>query len=211
MAMVRKSLIAFAVVIVGFLAYIQFRPSEMHVERTAHMSVQPEVVFGLIDHLRSWERWDPWNELDPNQTTTYSGPEQGEGAVAEWSGNDQVGKGRMELVKSEPPQRVVVSLQFLEPFESEATTEFVLKPMDGGEGTEVTWSMSSEYSYMEKAMGLFVDFEHLIGNDFEKGLAKLEQVALAEAERRAKAAAEAETSARAEAEPEPEAESVGGE
>ncbi len=48
---------------------------------------------------------------------TYSGEAQGVGAVYGWEGNKKVGSGRMEILKSQEPSKVVIKLDFFSPFE----------------------------------------------------------------------------------------------
>ena len=43
-------------------------------------------------------------------------------------------------------------------------------------GTTVTWTMTGSNSFMNKAVGLFVNVNLLLGNDFETGLSKLKAV-----------------------------------
>jgi len=57
---------------------------------------------------------------------TYGGAESGKGAVYAWDGNDTVGKGRMEIVDSTPPHRVVIKLDFLKPFEGHNMAELTV-------------------------------------------------------------------------------------
>jgi uncharacterized protein YndB with AHSA1/START domain len=92
-----------------------------------------------------------------------------------WSGNDDVGEGRMTITDSRPNELVKVDLQFLKPFESQSVTEFTFKPADGG--TAVDWTMSGENNFMGKAFDLFVGMDKQIGGDFEKGLAQMKAAA----------------------------------
>ena len=100
---------------------------------------------------------------------------QGKGAVYEWDGNDDVGKGRMEIVESNPPSRVGIRLDFLRPFEAHNTAEFTLAPE--GDATRVTWAMYGPMPFASKVMSLFFSMDRMIGKDFEAGLAKMKSVA----------------------------------
>ena len=101
----------------------------------------------------------------------YSGADSGVGSVYEWSGNSEVGAGRMEISQSVPDSKVAVDLHFTAPFEAQNTTEFVLTPRDNR--TVVTWAMFGPAPYLSKLMGLFVSMDSMVGRDFEAGLKAL--------------------------------------
>ncbi len=198
--MVRNLAIVLVLAGGGFVAYVTVQPDQMYIERTAMISAPPDVVFDLLDDFTSWQRWSPWRNIDPDMKTKLSGPPQGPGAVYEWSGNDEVGKGRMEIVVADPGQGVTYDITFIEPFEGQNRTEITIEPHD--EGTGVSWVMRGENSFMAKVAGVFMDMDATIGADFERGLAKLDAVASLEVVARAEAAAEARAAAAAAAEEE---------
>ncbi len=169
--MLKKILFAILLVVLAFLVVVSLRPSSYAVQRTATVPAPPEVAFATVNNFRHWKAWSPWAKLDPNMTERYSGPEVGEGAVYEWEGNDDVGKGRMTIRESTPHEHIGIFLEFLEPFASVSDTDFRFKPVPGG--TEVTWAMQGELGFLEKGVGMFMDMEGMIGNDFEKGLAQM--------------------------------------
>ena len=50
--------------------------------------------------------------------------------------------------------------------------------VDAGDGaTKVPWSMSGENTFLSKAFGLFMSMDDLIGDDYERGLALLDEAA----------------------------------
>jgi len=105
---------------------------------------------------------------------TYSGAGSGKGAVYEWEGNSQVGAGRMEIIDTSP-HKVTIKLDFIKPLEGHNTAEFTLEPK--GESTDVTWAMYGPAPYISKLMGVFLNMDKMIGNDFATGLANLKTVA----------------------------------
>jgi hypothetical protein len=113
--------------------------------------------------------------LDPAMTKNHSGAASGQGAVYEWEGNSDVGKGRMEITESAPPSRIKIKLDFLAPFEAHNTAEFALQPAGGG--TNVVWAMHGENNFMGKVMQVFMDMDSMIGKDFETGLANMKAAA----------------------------------
>jgi uncharacterized protein YndB with AHSA1/START domain len=168
-----------AVVIAAFvgavLAYASTRPDAFRVQRTLNIEAPPERIFELISDLRSWSAWSPYEKKDPAMKRTLSGATSGTGAVYEWEGNGDVGKGRMEIAGTLPPTKVVIKLDFVAPFEAHNTVEFSLEPR--GDATNVSWANFGPSPYVSKLMGIFFDIDAMIGKDFEDGLASLKVVA----------------------------------
>lgn len=169
--MLKKILIGIVVIVLCILAYATTQPDSFSVERKISIAVPPEKVFANINDFHAWEAWSPWAKLDPAMKTTYGGAPAGVGATYDWSGNSDVGSGKMEITGSTPASNVTIKLDFMEPFESHNTTVFTLTPSGGG--TDVTWSMSGPSPYISKVMSTFMSMDKMIGGDFEKGLQQL--------------------------------------
>jgi hypothetical protein len=159
----------------ALLAYAATRPGTMRVERSTAVKATPPQIFPLINDFRRWTAWSPWEKIDPALNRTYKGAAQGRGAVYEWTGNRQVGQGRMEITDAAEPGRVTIDLDFIKPFKAHNVTRFELVPE--GDSTRVTWTMTGATPFMGKVMGVFVDMDQMIGKDFEKGLVALKAVA----------------------------------
>lgn len=142
------------------------------VERRGVIGAPLEQVYAAIVDLRRWQHWSPWEGRDPDMERSYSGADAGVGAVYAWSGNREVGEGRMEITSVEEPSAVALELRFLEPFTSQSTTTFGLEPADGG--TRVTWTMSSPTTFMTRVVGILMSMDAMIGQDFEQGLEQLD-------------------------------------
>ena len=177
--MLRKILIALAVIVLGLVAVILSRPDSFRIVRSATIAAPADVVFPMINDLHNWAAWSPWAELDPNMKLTYSGAQSGVGAVYSWVGNDKVGEGRMTILESQPNDKIVIKLEVMKPFEATNTTNFIIKPETGG--VDVTWDMTGINNFMSKAVSLAMDMDKEVGGDFAKGLAKLKTVAEAKA------------------------------
>jgi uncharacterized protein YndB with AHSA1/START domain len=153
------------------LGYAATQPDSFRVERSITITAPAEKIFPLINDYRGWVLWSPWDQKDPGMQRTYSGADAGVGAVYAWSGNSDVGSGRMEIIQSVPDERVAVDLRFTAPFEARNTVEFFLTPRE--DGTSVTWAMYGSAPFLSKLIGLFVSMDDMVGGDFEKGLAAL--------------------------------------
>src|SRR6266849_5891596 len=173
--MLKIILIALAVVVVVFLSVVAMQPSDFRITRSATIAAPPEAVFAQVNDLHNWEAWSPWAKLDPNAKSTYEGPAAGVGAAFAWSGNNQIGEGRMTVTESRPNELVRFKLDFLNPFKATNTAEFTFKPE--GNQTAVTWSMYGKNSFIGKAIGLFINCYKMVGGQFEQGLAQMKSVA----------------------------------
>ena len=92
-----------AVVLTGaLLAFAATKPHTFRLQRSITINAPPEKIFSLINDFKSWVAWSPWEKMDPALKRTYSGAAQGQRAVYEWNGNNQVGQGRMEITESAP-------------------------------------------------------------------------------------------------------------
>ena len=145
------------------------------VQRSATINAPATRVYAHIVDFHQWADWSPWDDMDPDMNKTYSGAEVGTGAKYAWSGNRKVGQGSMEIIESVEPSRVQIALEFVKPFKASNTTVFSLQPE--GEGTNVTWAMTGDKTFMTRVMGIFKSMDSMVGPDFERGLAKLKAVA----------------------------------
>ncbi len=172
--MLKKILIALAVIIVVFVGVVALQPSDFRVTRSANMSAPPAAVFDQVNDLHKWEAWSPWAKLDPNAKNTFEGPPAGTGAVFAWAGNSQVGEGKMTITESRPNELVQFRLEFLKPMAGTSDAELTFKA-DGNQ-TTVRWTMTGKNNFIAKAMCLFVSMDKMVGGDFEKGLASIKSI-----------------------------------
>ncbi|RJF87821.1 polyketide cyclase [Oleomonas cavernae] len=159
------------VVVAGLLIFAATKPDSFRIERTASIKAPPEKIFALINDLHQWTRWSPYEKIDPALKRTYGGAEAGKGATYEWSGNKNVGSGRMEILDTQVPSRILIKLDFMTPFEGHHTAEFTLVPT--GETTSVTWAMYGTHPFLGKVIGIFFNMDKMVGGQFEEGLANL--------------------------------------
>ncbi|MBI5070031.1 MAG: SRPBCC family protein [Deltaproteobacteria bacterium] len=177
--MLKKVLLVVAAIVAVLVAVIATRPAGYQVERSATVAAPPEVVYAQVADFGRWAQWSPWAKLDPGMKTTLTGAPGSVGHGYAWVGNDKVGEGRMTITEAAPGSRVAIKLEFLKPMEAVSPTTFTFAP--DGAGTRVSWKMVGTNNFMGKAMSLFMDFEKMIGGDFEKGLSQLRAAAEAEA------------------------------
>lgn len=169
--MLKTILIAFAAALGALLAYAATRPDSFTIERSARVKAAPERVFALINDLKAFNGWNPYEKKDPALKGTYAGPQAGVGARYGWESRE-VGVGSLEIVETAAPAKVAMKLDFVRPFEAHNRAEFTIRPAPDG-SSEVTWAMHGPQTYVSKLMGVIFNMDKMVGKDFEEGLANL--------------------------------------
>ena len=159
-----------AVAVVLLLLFAATRPGTFAVQRSTRIHAAPERLFGMINDMHQFNNWNPYNKKDPAMQGSYRGPAAGPGAAFDFSGNKNAGTGSLEIVESEP-RKVTMRLDMKKPLEGHNMVEFRL--VRHGNETEVTWAMHGASPFIAKLAGIFMNMDHMIGRDFEAGLASL--------------------------------------
>ena len=170
--------VVIALLIAALLVFAASKPDTFRVQRSASIAAPAEKIFLHINDLHAHHAWSPF-EKDPAMKRTHSGAPSGKGAVYEWEGNREVGKGRIAITESVPSSRLVLALDMLKPFEAHNTVEYTLEPKDKATNieTNVTWAMYGRQPFMAKLMSTFINCDKLVGSQFELGLANLKAIA----------------------------------
>ena len=167
-------LLALAVVVILLIVFVAGQPDEFKLVRETKISVPREKIFPHVNDLRAWEAWSPWAKLDPNAKATFEGANSGEGAAFAWSGNSEVGEGKMTITEAKPNERIVMRLDFLQPMQ--ATNETVFEFAPEGNGTRMTWTMTGHNNFIGRAICTFVNMDGMVGGMFEKGMANINEI-----------------------------------
>ncbi|SFF92291.1 Polyketide cyclase / dehydrase and lipid transport [Duganella sp. CF458] len=172
--MLKKISMGLILVVVLILGLAMMQPDSFKVQRSTVVKAPPAKVMAYLNDFHQWTAWSPWEKKDPDMQRTFEGAASGKGAVYAWSGNGEVGQGRMEIVDNQAPTQLAIKLDFIKPFASSNRAEFALQPQ--GETTVVTWTMTGPSPFVTKVMGVFFNMDKMIGKDFEQGLAQLKEV-----------------------------------
>ena len=164
--------LAVAIAIVLILAAA--KPARFSVQRATTVKAPPDAIFPLINDFHQWGSWSPYENKDPAMKRSYSGAASGRGAVYGWEGNKNVGSGRMEILDTSVPTKIVIKLDFFTPLEGHNTAEFTMLPQ--GDVTNLNWLMHGPAPFMSKLMQVFMNLDKMIGKDFEVGLANLKRL-----------------------------------
>jgi hypothetical protein len=177
--MIAKILLVFAALVVVFLIVAAFQPEDFRVERSIVISAPAAFAFEQVNDLHKWQDMSPYAKLDPAAKYVFSGPSSGVEAALAWTGNSNVGEGKMTITESRPNELIKIRLDFEKPFKSIGFAEFSFK--QSGAQTTATWSMTGKKIFITKAVGLIMSMDKMIGGQFEDGLASMKNLAEARA------------------------------
>jgi len=173
MKTLRRILLSLLILVVILLITGFFLPRKVYLERSLQMNAPIETLFAQVNSMQNWHRWAPWLWMDSTIRINYSGPEYGVGSGLSYdSEQDSSITGKMTITLSVPYDSVIVDMDFLE--KGNAISKFLFSPIDNG--TKVTWIMESDLGNdpIARWFGLFTD--KMVGYDFEKGLAGLNEL-----------------------------------
>lgn len=173
--MLTKIVLGFGLIIVAFVIFVATRPADYQVERQITLSSSASVIFSKINNFHEWQDWSPWEKLDPTMKKTYAGSSAGVGAIYSWEGNKSVGKGKMTIIESTPYEKILIRLEFFEPWVATNTTTFSIVPTAAGTFT-LKWRMVGQNNFIGKIFSLFMNMDKMVGSDFEKGLRNLKEL-----------------------------------
>src|SRR6202163_2049868 len=167
--------VVLAIAIAVILILAATKPDRFSIQRATAVKAPPERIFALINDFHQWGNWSPYETKDPAMKRSYSGAASGKGAIYQWDGNKNVGPGRMEILNSSAPSKIVIKLDFFAPFEGHNTAEFTM--LAQGDATTITWLMHGPAPFMHRMMHVFINIDRMVGKDFEIGLANLKRLA----------------------------------
>ncbi|MGQ0510072.1 MAG: SRPBCC family protein [Betaproteobacteria bacterium] len=173
--MIKSILIALVLAVAAVLLYAATKPDRFRIERSVVVNAPPERIHVLVHDFKAWTAWSPWERIDPALKRSYGGAQSGKGATYAWEGNKDVGSGRMEIVESAVPSKIVIKLDFFAPFEAHNVAEFTFTPV--GQGTTVQWAMHGPSPYLSKLLDLVFNMDRMVGGQFETGLSNLKAIA----------------------------------
>jgi effector-binding domain-containing protein len=179
MKILRRILFSILVLIAILIGIGFLLPRHVHVIRSLVIKAPSEFIFEQVNSFKNWKNWSPWHQMDTSMKMVYTGPEEGTGASFTYqSENKNVGNGKLTITNCVAYDSIVLEMDFME--NGKANGKFVFVESDTG--TLVKWIMESDLGNkpISRWFGLFMD--KMVGNDFEKGLATLNQFCIANLE-----------------------------
>lgn len=176
MRIVKKILIALAILIAIPLIVALFVKKEYAVEREITINKPKQEVFDYVKFLKNQDNYSKWAMMDPAMKKEYRGTDGTVGFVSAWDSNKKdVGKGEQEIKQITDGERIDFELRFLKPFEA---TDFAYMTTEssGDNQTKVKWGFNGKMNYPMNIMLVFMDMDKMLGQDLETGLTNLKTV-----------------------------------
>ena len=153
-----------------------FVRKDFAVEKQIEINKPKQEVYNYVVLLKNQNNFGKWATTDPAMEKTFSGVDGTVGFVSAWkSENKNVGSGEQEITKIDPGKRIDYELRFKEPMEDTNMAHMTLDSI-GENKTLVKWGFEGVMKYPTNITLLFLDFDKLIGGDFEFGLNKLKEI-----------------------------------
>lgn len=149
-------------------------PKEARIERSITVNDSVHFVYDYMRNMKNMQAWSPWSGIDPDMEISYTGTDGEIGSQYLWKGDKNVGKGYQEITKLAPGERIDIKLVFIEPWESESEVYFLYQDLEGE--TVVTWGYYETLPIPKNIMMAAMSMQKKLGNDFDKGLARLKEV-----------------------------------
>jgi carbon monoxide dehydrogenase subunit G len=158
-------------VLIAFLGYVASRDGHFLYEKSGVINAPAEKIFPYLSNFRLGGQWSPYEKIDPNMKKTFSGQDGQVGSVMEFEGNSEAGSGKLELMEVKPNEMVQIKLTMTKPFYAENTIIYQLIPE--GSGTRFSWSMSGDGGFLGKLIGVLIDCEKMVTDQFVTGINNL--------------------------------------
>jgi hypothetical protein len=166
-----KRILLLVLILIAVLAAAAFLlPGSYNVERTTTINAKPKAIYPFLADLRKWPDWTAWNKtVDPTMSTSFSGAEEGAGAIYEWRG-EKVGRGKMTLTRADAEGGIRYDLSF---DEGKYFSQGGITLEKTGDTTKVTWFNGGKLGNnpINRYFGLAMD--KMMGPDFARGLENL--------------------------------------
>jgi effector-binding domain-containing protein len=163
------------IAIIGVAIYIAVQPNEFSVTRSRTIQAPASVIYNNVIDFKNWPAWSSWIEKNPDTKITF--PEQTRGVGGSYSWEDEDGIGKMTTIDTVQNKSITQHMQFGDFPPSEVSWNF---NSNENNSTEVTWNISGkDLPFLFKMYSTFTGgMEENIGPDFERGLEKLDSIAI---------------------------------
>ena len=176
MKILKRILLVLVVLIAVPLIVALFVNKDYAVEKEVTINKPKEEVFNYIRFLKNQDNFSKWAMTDPNMKKTYTATDGIVGFVSRWeSENPDVGTGEQEIKKINEGERIDYELRFIKPYESTEKAYMTTESVNGN-STLVKWGFNGSMKYPMNITLLFMNFDKMIGGDFETGLNRLKTI-----------------------------------
>lgn len=149
--------------------YFATQDGTYQIESSKEINAPKEVIYNIVNDLKTWEDWGPWKAEDPTMVFNYGDKTVGEGASYNWQGEMD---GAMEITKALPPINIDMAMTLQTPAGERNPDVYWVFESNENLSTKVTWGIKGEHTLMDKAYFALtgVDFENDMKEMYVKGL-----------------------------------------
>ncbi len=159
-----------------FLVIALFVDRNYSVERNVIINKPIAEVFDYVKYLKNQDNFSKWARMDPEMQKCNRGTDGQPRFVSACKiEKKNVGAGEQEILRIEEDKRIDYELRFLEPFESTQQAYIITTAIESMQ-TRVAWGFNGHMTYPSNLTLFLMDFEEIVGNDFQTGLDNLKNV-----------------------------------
>lgn len=159
------------IALLGLGALVALAPERREIVRETTIAASPAEVHALLEDLRRWGAWSPWQGPEDGASATFSGPERGVDARASWEGAR--GPCALRVTAGDPSRGLWYDLS-LATERGELAAKGVFQYAAVAGGTRVVWSNAAPLrGVRERLVGYAL--ECWLGPALEAGLADLKR------------------------------------
>ncbi|GEM_PF-5704766 len=171
--MLKKILIAFAILIPLIIALLFMLPSDVKIRRSMEINAPAAKIYPYVANLKKWILWAPWKDQVKGELKinfSYEGPEEGKGAIMRWKDPKQRG-GSIEITRAEKDKSIEYVLTMDDG--AQAQGALILSPKGGK--TMVSWldALDVGNNLLARFFIWTGIFTKQVEQDFDKGLGGL--------------------------------------
>jgi Polyketide cyclase / dehydrase and lipid transport len=169
----KKIFIGLLVLIIILILVSYLLPKSYNVERVVYIKADKSVIYNLTSNFTKWDLWTPWTKaIDSTAKFELVGIEGQVGTQWKWTGK-VLGNGEMKITKIKPDELIAYDLSFNNG-KYQSKGKVVIEAIV--DSNKVSWFDEGDLGYnpISRYMGLFMN--KMMGQYFEKGLAKLKKV-----------------------------------
>ncbi|MDX1279216.1 SRPBCC family protein [Oceanihabitans sediminis] len=176
MKTLKKILIVIGIIIAIPLVAALFIKQDYAVEEEIIINAPKSEVFAYIKQLKNQDHFSKWASIDPNMKKTYTGTDGQVGFISAWESEDEnVGAGEQEIINITEGERIDFELRFFKPFQSTEAAYMITENVAQNQ-TKVKWGFTGRSEYPSNLFLIFMDFEKMVGDDFQTGLQNLKNI-----------------------------------
>lgn len=160
-----------ALIAIGLVA-AAFMPTHFEYERSTDINASKDVIYSILNDMRTWEEWGPWKQEDPTMKVSYGEKTEGVGASYIWTG-EKTGNGTITITEATPPTLQKSKIEF----EGQGGGDGWFRLEDGDAGaTKTSWGFAFDVSW---PLNIFVVLsgDGQMNNMFDTGLSGLKTMA----------------------------------